>query len=292
MHNLRPDEAPKRPHIADVTRLAPADAPAPQRAEFTVLVVEADRIVRGRLRQLLLAEPDVQLVPMLETAEQLGSAMARHTPDLVLLDLGVLGANHAAVTQLIRSHCPAAVIVFSAAGREPRPSLPADHDVLIKPFDSKRLHDVVVRARAQVDHAQRVLKARRDVSAWSWGGGAPGPYPQRLALRTSGRIVLLSASEVEFIDGARNYCRVTAGNRRVEVRETLASLEARLDPGQFVRIHRSTIVNLGHLSELIVDRQGGYAAVLRGGQRRPVSRPGRVRLLELLFSGAAGAVAP
>jgi len=100
----------------------------------------------------------------------------------------------------------------------------------------------------------------------------------RLPVRSPGRIRLLRAQEVDWIDADGNYVRIHTGGESHRLKAALASLEARLDPERFRRIHRSTIVNLERVREILVSPHGDYTLVLEGGSRLSVGRSYRDRL--------------
>ena len=106
------------------------------------------------------------------------------------------------------------------------------------------------------------------------------PHLERLLIREQGRLVVVRVAEVDWIEGAGNYVRFHLGATSFLYRQTLAQLEARLDPLRFARIHRSTIVNLDRIAELRPTVSGAYEVVLLGGQRLVLSRGHRKRALQ------------
>ena len=105
----------------------------------------------------------------------------------------------------------------------------------------------------------------------------------RLALRSTGRVRFLRMADIEWVDAAHNYVRIHTLDGKTQVaREPIGVLESRLDPRQFLRIHRSTIINADCVRELEVSHYGTYVAILTSGQRVSVSRSYRERLAALL----------
>jgi two-component system LytT family response regulator len=107
-------------------------------------------------------------------------------------------------------------------------------------------------------------------------------------IRKAGRVVVVAADEIDWIDGVGNYARIHAGPESYLLRTTLSGLEARLDPRRFFRIHRSTIVNADRVRELRARRSGEYTVVLREGALLTLSRSRRGKLAE--FEGGAARV--
>ena len=107
-------------------------------------------------------------------------------------------------------------------------------------------------------------------------------YSDRLVVKTSGRVVFLKVDDVDWIDAAGNYVKIHAGGETHQLRETMSRLEDRLDPEKFLRIHRSTIVNIERIRELQQQFHGDYLVVLKNGQRLTLSRSYRDRIQDLL----------
>jgi two-component system LytT family response regulator len=99
-------------------------------------------------------------------------------------------------------------------------------------------------------------------------------------VRSEGRVRVVGLDEVEWISAADNYVTLHAGRREFLVRDTIAALERQLDPGQFVRVHRSTIVRLDRISELLPDAHGDFRIRLRSGAEVAMSRSYRTRVEE------------
>ena len=108
------------------------------------------------------------------------------------------------------------------------------------------------------------------------------PAFRRLAVRNNGHVLFLDPAEVEWIEAAGNYVRLNAGGESHLLRETMARVEARLPRDRFLRIHRSAIVNLEAVRELVLEARGDFVVILRSGKRLPLSRGSRDRLEEAL----------
>jgi len=107
----------------------------------------------------------------------------------------------------------------------------------------------------------------------------------RLAVRNNGHVLFLTAAEIEWIEAAGNYVRLNAAGESHLLRETMSGVEAKLPRDRFLRIHRSAIVNLEEVRELVSSNGGDSVVVLRSGKRLPLSRGCRDRLQEALGAG-------
>jgi two-component system LytT family response regulator len=154
-------------------------------------------------------------------------------------------------------------------------------DYLLKPFDQERFQRALQRARTQVKRQRggELDDKLRDLLA------SLGPKPghiERIVVRTGARLVFLRVDEIDWMDAEGNYIRLHVGKKSYLLRETMSGMEAKLDPARFIRIHRSTIVNIDRIKELESLFQGEYLVILHDGTKLPSSRGYRDRVRELL----------
>jgi two-component system, LytTR family, response regulator len=107
-------------------------------------------------------------------------------------------------------------------------------------------------------------------------------FTDRLVVRAGGRLRVIAAEEIDWMEAAANYVRIHAGGEAHLVRRTMRSLEEEIDPGRFVRIHRCRIVNVERIKEMEPISRGRYVIVLRGGEKLTLSRGRRAGLADLL----------
>ncbi len=153
-------------------------------------------------------------------------------------------------------------------------------DYLLKPFDRLRLRQTLERVRRQrtQDSGEIVEKLRRLLEA----GADPRRPLRRIAIRSGGRIQSVRVEDVYWFQAADNYLRIHTGKAVHLIRETISALERRLDPGLFIRVHRSAIVKIESIREVESLFHGDYEAVLRTGERIPVGRKYRDGLLQAM----------
>jgi two-component system LytT family response regulator len=158
-------------------------------------------------------------------------------------------------------------------------------DYLLKPFNRDRFRSAVLHAREQIEKRrlgnldERLTSLLDDLRAGK-------KYLERLVVRSVGRVFFLRTEEIDWIEAAGNYLNLHVGRESHLIRETMNGIEAKLDPSRFIRIHRSTIVNVDRIKELHPMFSGDYAVVLRNGTELALSRNYRDHFLEL-FEGKA-----
>ncbi|MDW8310448.1 MAG: LytTR family DNA-binding domain-containing protein, partial [Verrucomicrobiales bacterium] len=153
-------------------------------------------------------------------------------------------------------------------------------DYLLKPFKPARFREAVRRAREQLAR-RRAGAISENLAALLAEQPAPRARLSRIAVKSGERTVFVKTSEIEYIESAGNYLVLHAGRENHVIRETLGALEAQLDPKQFVRINRSTLVNVEQIRELQPLFKGEHVVVLRNGRQLPLTRGVR-ELQELL----------
>lgn len=231
-----------------------------------ILIVDDEPLARDRLRGMLRAEPDLEVVAESADAAQALAAIDAHAPDLIFLDMQLPGSDGLEVlARLPVERRPA--VVFATAHEEyaVKAFAVSAVDYLLKPFDLERLRLALRRAR---EHLQARALERTPA--------APGPGAgwrnERLAVRTEGRIVFLRASEIIRIEADDDHVMLHLVSGQLTLRDTLAAIAARLDPAAFVRVNRSTLVQFDQIRELQPALHGDYTITLRDGTKLPLSR--------------------
>ena len=244
------------------------------------LIADDEMLARRKLRQLLSEEPDVEIVGEGSTASEIIKLVRLLAPKLLFLDVEMPGMDGldliSALSELSDIVMPQ--IIFTTA--YDRYALQAFEvhaaDYLLKPFTAERLHSAVERAREQLSFAEKSpsRNERRE--------GSSGAYTSRIVFKSRGRILFLPISDIRWIGAEENYVRICTGTETHLLRETMASMEKRLDPGLFLRVHRSAIVNLKYVKEVRTEARGDFVVQLVNGQKVTMSRSYRARIGEML----------
>ncbi len=242
-----------------------------------VLVVDDERPARRKVVSHLGAHADTEVVGEAGDGIAAVAAIARLRPDLVFLDVQMPGADgFDVVTAVGLDVMPAVVFVTAFEEHAVRAFDVGAVDYLLKPFDARRFETAFQRARQRLgrDGAGNGDRMRRLL-----GAVHSGRPLERLFVSERDRAYWLTLADVTHLSAEGNYVRVHTPAAEPLLRETLAGLEARLDPRRFVRIHRSGIVALAAIAELRPSSHGDYVVVLNSGVRLRLSRRYRSRLL-------------
>jgi two-component system LytT family response regulator len=254
------------------------------------LVVDDEPLARRRVLRLLRGEPDAEVVGSAATGDEAVEAVRTLAPDLLLLDVQMPGRDGFGVLDALGADAVPYVVFVTAYDRYAMRAFEVHAlDYLLKPFDPGRFHRAFGRAREQVrrrdtrEHRRRLIGLLGDLAARGPAASAEAPPSvERLLVRAEGRILFLRAGEIDWVGARGNYAELHVGAEAYLVRETMAELEARLDPRRFLRVHRSTIVNLDRVRELRPWFGGDYRVSLLDGTELHLSRLYRVRAAERL----------
>jgi two-component system, LytTR family, response regulator len=250
--------------------------------EIRALIADDEPLARQRIRDLLVEEPDIELVGECHDGEETLAAVARSSPELLFLDVQMPGMDGFEVLARMAHGRIPAVIFVTAHDRYALKAFDVHAlDYLLKPFDRERFREALNRARNEihredserVDKRIRVLLGEREEER---------SVLERFVVKESERIFFVNAEAVDCIEATGNYVTLYSGKETHTIRQTMARLESRLDRKRFVRIHRSWIVNVGRIREFQPWFNGEYVVVTEGGKCVRTSRSFRENV-ESLF---------
>lgn len=250
--------------------------------KIKALIVDDEPLARERLRKLLQDEPGIEVVGECADGREALATIKKQSPDLIFLDVQMPELDGFGVLEgLSGGRMPVVIFVTAHDKFALRAFEVHALDYLLKPFDRERFQKALRRALDQIKREdtgglnQRLSALLADLNPAS-------KSPDRLVIKSSGRILFLKTEEIDWIEAADNYVNLHAGKDSHLLRETMTSLEARLSPEKFLRISRSTIVNLDAVKELQPMFHGDYAVILRNGTRLALSRSHRDKVQQLL----------
>ncbi len=248
------------------------------------LIVDDEPLARERIRQLLAEEEDIEIVGEFEDGLAALEAIGEQQPDLVFLDVQMPELDgFELLSRLDPTRMPAIVFVTAHDQFALRAFEVHALDYLLKPFDQERFRAALDRARTWIARrGDEALDTRLTSLLADLRGSATPRVQERIAVKAGGRVILLKAEEIDWVEAADNYVSLHVGAASHLLRETMNGLERRLPSDRFLRISRSTIVNLDRVRELQPLFHGEYAVILTDGKRLSLSRSYRDRLSVLL----------
>lgn len=249
------------------------------------MIVDDEPLARHGIKQLLVPHKDVEVTAEARNGkEALRVLRSGPSVDLLFLDVQMPELDGFAVLrQLDAEKLPAVIFVTAFDTFAVRAFEAHALDYLVKPVHEARFENALQRVRDGL-LSKQALETSRKLSHLLKTNALSAPEPlaqtdlaQRLVVVSNGGHLIIDVSEVEWIEAEDYYAAIHIGRTRHLIRESLTSLEARLDPSQFVRIHRSALVNLAHVREIKSPMLGMTSLILRDGTQLPLSRRRRAQ---------------
>ncbi|WP_313917496.1 LytTR family DNA-binding domain-containing protein [Tahibacter sp.] len=246
------------------------------------LIVDDEPVARLGLRQRLTQEPDVEIVGECGDGASAIAAIGQLAPNVVFLDVQMPELGGFDVVEAVGSErMPAVVFVTAYDSYAVRAFDVHAIDYMLKPIDAERFRTALARARLHL-HTRDGYSEKLHAALTQLGRTAPQRWTCRLAIKSVGRTTLVDVGDVDRFEAAGNYVEVHTCSKMHLLRETMANLEARLDPERFARISRSAIVAIGRVLELQPLFNGDFVAILKDGTPVTGSRRYRDALDRLL----------
>ena len=249
--------------------------------QYSVIIADDEPLARERLRGMLATRPECKLIAECRNGAEARDAIRKLQPDIVLLDIMMPGLDGIEVAEALAQH-QAAIIFVTAHDEFALRAFDVNAlDYVLKPVDQNRLN-------LAIDKAERT---RTDGSARQIDPGlldfletlrAERSYANKFLIRDVRDLYFVRAEDVEWADAQGNYVRLHAGGKSHMLRCSFGDFEASLDPRRFVRIHRSTIVNVDQISRLTPQGHAEYQLTLRNGAKLTTSRTYATKLQSLL----------
>ena len=251
--------------------------------QIRTLIVDDEPLARVILREMLARDSEVEIVGECVNGHEAVEAIQTSAPDLIFLDVQMPEVGGFEVLEALKTVGTMPHIIFVTAYDQYAVRAFEVHalDYLLKPFDRERFETSWQRAKAQIlrerngQMNERILSLLEELKAES-------NYLERLVIKSGGRIFFLETDEIDWIEAEGNYVSVHTGKKSHLIRETISNLESKLDPKKFLRIHRSSIINLNRIQELQSWFHGEYHILLQDGTQLTLSRNYRERLQEAL----------
>jgi Response regulator of the LytR/AlgR family len=243
--------------------------------KLRTLVVDDEELARKVLRELLSAHDEIEIVAECKNGLEAVKAVSDHKPDLLFLDVQMPKLTGFDVLELIGTDIS---VIFVTAYDEYAMKAFEVHavDYLLKPVGKERLAAALQRVNVR---SSEKMPAPTELTATS---RPSGQFAERLVVKDGTRVTLIPVAKLDYAEAQDDYVALASEGKKHLKQQTIASLEAALDPKQFVRVHRSYMVNLERVTRIEPYGRDSRVAVLSSGVRLPISRAGYARLQLLL----------
>jgi two-component system LytT family response regulator len=248
--------------------------------EIATLIVDDEPAARGRLRSLIESDAEVKIVGECGDGIRAAEMIRNLKPALLFLDVQIPGADGFGVLEEIADCRDLPTVVFVTAHREYAiPAFEAQAlDYVLKPFKRSRFLEVLARAKAHI-----LLNTERQNHQQPPPASAPvQESSQLLLIKSAGRLLFLKMSDLKWVEAERDYLRLHLEKDSHFIRDTMNNFQQRLDKNGFIRIHRSTIVNVNEIGEILPLLGGDYTVILRDKTKLTLSRRYRSSLDDFL----------
>jgi len=244
-----------------------------------VVVVDDEPLARAVVREYLSTHPGIEIVAECANGFEAVKAVSELSPDLLFLDVQMPKLSGFEVLELLGREVP---VIFTTAYDQYALRAFEVHavDYLLKPFSEDRFAEALSRARER-RLARAQGSADPEVEALTDAIRSKGPL-ERVLIRDGAQVHVLPVERIDYVEAQDDYVSFAADGRQYLKDQTLATLEAQLDPARFVRIHRSYLLNIERIARVELYAKDSRVAILRDGRRLPVSRAGYARLAKLL----------
>lgn len=243
-----------------------------------LVIVDDEPPARARLRRLLKAHDAVEIAAECSDGAAAVQAIESAQPDLVLLDVQMPELDGFDVLRALdMPRLPAVIFVTAFDSYALRAFEVHALDYVVKPVDAARFDRALSHARQRISEQRSAGEGLTNLIREL---ARDRTHLKRIPVRSEGRVKVIDLADVDWMSAADNYVTLHVGGQEYLLRDTLSALEQRLDAGDFVRVHRSTIVRVDRIAELLPDLHGDYRIRLKNGSEVALSRTYRPRLEE------------
>ena len=248
------------------------------------LVVDDEPLAREGITTLLQAASDFQVIGLCANGEEAIEAIDAKRPDVVFLDVQMPEIDGFQVLESLDPKRMPTVIFVTAYDQYALRAFDIHAvDYLLKPVDVERFEQALERTRKRLE-SKRTNGTDKHLKSLLEELKSRDQKLERLVVKTGGKIFFLRTEEIDWIEAAGDYVKIHINTTEHIIRERITELELKLDPSRFLRIHRSTIVNIDRIKEMQPMFYGDYVVILRNGTQLNLSRTYREKISKLMKS--------
>jgi two-component system, LytTR family, response regulator len=260
--------------------------PLPVSRSLRTLVIDDEPLAREGIRLLVGADSELDIVAEIDNGRDAVTAILGHRPDLVFLDVQMPECDGLTVLRQIPEDRLPIVVFVTAFDRYAIDAFEAHAiDYLLKPVEAGRFAVTLSRVKSRFRERQmsevtdRLITLMRDNPSLT---GESKSFIERIPVPQSGKVQIVPVASIDWAEAEDDYVRLHVGKTTHLIRKTLSTLESELDPKQFIRVHRSHLINACRIKELRPQGQGDYLIVLSDGTQLKLSRSYKERIAALL----------
>ncbi|MDT5061041.1 MAG: two-component system, LytTR family, response regulator [Acidobacteriota bacterium] len=259
--------------------------------KIKTLIVDDEPLARQTIRDLLVADPEIEIIGECKSGLEAVNFIRKQSPDLLFIDIQMPGmSGFEALAKIDLELIPAIVFVTAFDQYAVKAFEVHALDYLLKPFSDKRFNEALQQAKTHVELREINRLSQSLVALLGDRAGSETLSPKRkgfltrFMVRSGGRVTFIKTSDVDWIAADDYYIKLHVSDKSHLLRISMNELEEKLDPKRFLRIHRSTIINFDRVKELHQNPNGEYVVVLKNGTELKLSRSRRERFEELLMN--------
>lgn len=250
--------------------------------KIRTLIVDDMPLARKRLRRVLRKDPEIEIIGECADGREAVEAVAELAPDLMFLDVQMPETDgFEAMAEIGVENAPIVIFVTAFDQFALRAFEVHALDYLLKPFDTERLTKAVERAKEQIRKPDANDASERLVALLKELKNEP-KYIKHLTVKSRGRTIIIAVDDIDCIEAEGNYLSLQVGKQMHLIRSPMHQFEEKLDPEKFVRIHRSSIINLDRVKEMHPLFNGDQLVIMKDGKELVLSRNYREKLMDLL----------
>ena len=243
--------------------------------KWTAVIVDDEELARAVLREMLSRHPEIEVTAECANGFEAVKAITERKPDLLFLDIQMPKLDGFEVLELIDKDM---AIIFATAYDQYALRAFEVHavDYLLKPYGADRFEAAVARAKERSAGKPAATTELRAAAM------PPGEFANRVVVRDGTNVHIIPTAKLDFVEAQDDYIALATKGAKYLKQQTISSIESALDPKQFLRIHRSYIVNLDRVAKVEPYGKDSKVAILQDGIKLPVSRAGYARLRDVL----------
>ncbi len=247
------------------------------------IIIDDEPLAREKVKLFAASEPDIEIVDLCSNGHEAIASYSKFKPNLLFLDIQMPEINGFDVLQQLPLNSLPCIIFITAYDEFALRAFEFHAlDYLLKPYDRERFQKSVAYARTSLQSTVEMETTKEQINVLLNSIQQRSAKLERLIVKTNGRIIFLRIEEIDWMEAAGNYVKLHVGNESHLIRETMNGLEQQLNPQKFIRIHRSTIINIDKIKELEPYFNGDYKVILDNNIHVILSRTYRENFTKLL----------